>query len=97
MGPAMILLGAYMLGVSLGLKVSLVVAGVGGFLAILGGTLALYEPILRVYWSFGKPKIIANEPIFVMAGRCRRCGGSLDRGEEFCSDCAHFLKRLSRV
>lgn len=98
MGLAMIFLGTYMLGLSLNIEMSAVLAGVGGLFAILGGFLALYEPALKVYSGFRKPPRGGPYVGFnVTVGQCRRCGQKVDADDDYCAECAQLLERLARL
>jgi hypothetical protein len=98
MGLAMILLGTYMLGRSLNIETSAILAGIGGLFAILGGLLALYEPAVRLYSDLQKPP---REPFYVgfdvTPGHCRRCGQKVEADERYCAECAQLLERISHL
>ncbi len=99
MGLAMIFLGTYMLGQSLNIEMSAILAGVGGLFAILGGFLALYEPALKLYSDFRKPPRGGPYVGFnvTVVGRCGRCGQKVDPDDHYCAECALLLERLSRL
>ncbi len=99
MGLAMIFLGTYMLGRSLNIEMSLILAGVGGLFAILGGFLALYEPALKLYSDLQKPPRGGAYVGFnvTVVGRCGRCGQKVDPGAHYCAECALLLERLSHL